>query len=174
MNMIIKRKVFLILLIIVVLSSFIFFKVNKYFHSEKYEIEKGYNMKLTKENSKKLNVFKNILLAIENYVSFDDLAVSDNFKKKYKNGNDIIPNKNQYSDFSTGYMTENGKHIISIFADKKETLIDIIKDNEPITTMFYFEYKIDDEGLLDDLILVDSYDVYSITGEKINENTNED
>ena len=161
------RKIFMFIIIIFVVIIIFYQKYNEYFNSKKYDIEKSYKIQITKENTKKIKLTDLILLAIENKVLFDDLALTENFKMKYKKGSDIILGIKNIENLRAGNGLYDGKNVVIIFADRKESIIDIIKKNEPITTEFHFEYKLNDEGLLDDLILVDSYDTYSINGEKI-------
>lgn len=94
---------------------------------------------------------------------WDELALTDNFKNKYKTRDDIIPNRKKYTVFSCGYNFVDGRRCISISADKPGSIFDLYGANS-ITDYFYFDYKLDEKGYLDDITLVKTEKVYTLTG----------
>lgn len=111
-----------------------------------------------------------LLLAIENDVKWDDLNLSDNFKNKFKNGRGILPDKNEYEMFDVGYdsdFAEYNRYTVWIRGDKYENIFNTLRYGEPVSTEFIFEYKIDENNLLDDVKLIRRKDVYSLTGERV-------
>ena len=111
-----------------------------------------------------------LLLAIENDVKWDDLNLSDNFKSKFKNGREILPDKSEYEMFDIGYdssMAEYKRNNIWIYGDKYDNIFNTLRYGEPVSTIFIFEYKVDENNLLDDVKLIRRKDVYSLTGNRI-------
>ncbi len=111
-----------------------------------------------------------LLLAIENDVKWDDLNLSDSFKIKFKNGQGILLGKSEYEMFDIGYDSTIGEYkrnTVWIYGDKYENIFNTLRYGEPVSTIFIFEYKIDENNLLDDVKLIRRKDVYSLTGERV-------
>lgn len=126
---------------------------------------------LSIQNEKDIDAIGEILLlAIENDVKWDDLNLSDNFKSKFKNGRGILPDKNEYEMFDVGHdsdFAEYNRYTVWIRGDKYENIFNTLRYGEPVSTEFIFEYKIDENNLLDDVKLIRRKDVYSLTGERV-------
>ena len=101
---------------------------------------------------------------------WDDLFLSNNFKNKFKNRRGIIENIDDYDNISGFYSYDNGVKYLAIYADKKKTFFDFFnQDYDDISTEFYFDYKIDDKGWLDDVDLIKKIDIYTSTGLPVEE-----
>ena len=102
--------------------------------------------------------------------NWDDLFLSNNFKNKFKNRRGIIENIDDYDNISGFYSYDNGIKYLAIYADKKKTFLDFFnQDYDDISTEFYFDYKIDDKGWLDDVDLIKKIDIYTSTGLPVEE-----
>ena len=102
--------------------------------------------------------------------NWDDLFLSNNFKNKFKNRRGIIENIDDYDNISGFYSYDNGVKYLAIYADKKKTFLDFFnQDYDDISTEFYFDYKIDDKGWLDDVDLIKKIDIYTSTGLPVEE-----
>ncbi|MCR5651397.1 MAG: hypothetical protein K6F86_09485 [Lachnospiraceae bacterium] len=109
-----------------------------------------------------------VRLALSKYTNWDNLYLSENFKKKYKNRKNILEDVNNIADVSSGLDIEYGKDVIIIYAEKKSSIFDF-DESDDITTVYYFRYILDEAGEIDDLILLEKYDVYTINGEPLDE-----
>lgn len=111
-----------------------------------------------------------LILAIEGYVDWDKLKLSDKFKKKYRNGRSIIDNVDEYQHFSSGYDVEFGwhkKNTVWLTGDKYDNIFNTLKYGDAVSTEFCFEYYVDENNLLDDVKLIRKKDVFSINGERV-------
>ena len=111
-----------------------------------------------------------LLLAIEGDCNWDTLKLSDNFKKKFKNGKNIISNRDEYESFSSGHDADfrfSGDYTIWLCGDKYDNIFNTLKYGDAVSTEFYFEYKVDENNLLDDVKLIRKKDVFSINAERV-------
>ena len=174
--MIIKnRKVVILLLVILVIAII---KIKKleidYTYSTKGFVENFLEMDINNikiENIEDIdNAGMTLSLVLEGSTEWNKLQVSENFKKKYKKGQDIIKNKNEYTGFSYGICREmypHKKNVIWLCGNKYDNIISTLKYGEPVSTEFIFEYEIDENNLLDDVKLIRKKDVYSISAERV-------
>lgn len=107
-----------------------------------------------------------ICAALSKYTNWDNLFLSENFKKKYKNRRNILDDVNNIANIHSGLEYENGEYIVIIFAEKKHGLFDM-DESDDITTEYHFRYILNDSGEIDDLILLKKQDVYTINGEPV-------
>ena len=106
--------------------------------------------------------------ALSKYTNWDNLFLSDNFKTKYKSRKDILEDVKHISAVRGGITYKYGSNAIVIYAEKKPGFFDTDKSDD-ITTEYYFRYILNDEGEIDDLILLEKRDVYTINGEPVND-----
>ena len=107
-----------------------------------------------------------ICAALSKYTNWDNLFLSEGFKKKYKNRRNVLEDVNNIANIHSGLDYENGEYIVIIFADKKHGIFDT-DESDDITTEYYFKYVRNEAGEIDDLILVKKQDVYTINGEPV-------
>lgn len=170
-----KNKMFekIILLIAVITAGIILVALACNYFLNKYSVpnkEERINNMVVYQGRNELNsddVANEIQSAIAKYTNWDNLFLSANFKKKFKNKQGIIENVNDFSDFwCTDTEYENKNNVIIIYANKKNSIFD--KDeSDNITTKYYFEYKLNDNNEIDDLILLKKMDVYTIDGSPV-------
>lgn len=84
--------------------------------------------------------------------NWDGLALSENFKKKYKSKYDITEHAGRFVSYDAGSTIENGEELI-IISYQTQSLLDF-DDSESIEYNLYFRYKITDDKLLDDVEFV--------------------
>ena len=95
--------------------------------------------------------------------------MSNNFKNKFKKAKDIIPVIEKCEDIDVGFSRmDNSKNAILVFGQKRASL-DTLFTGKNITTEYTFEYIIDKDNKIDDLILLKEVDVDSMTGETYRE-----
>ena len=107
-----------------------------------------------------------ICAALSKYTNWDNLFLSEHFKRKYKNRRNILEDVNNIANVHSGLDYENGEYIVIIFAEKEHSIFDT-DESDDITTEYYFKYVLNDAGEIDDLILLKKQDVYTINGEPI-------
>ena len=131
--------------------------------------ERTYNGMIT--GYTEIDPFNEFDAALSKYEKWDNLFVTNNFKQKFKNYRGIINDIDNYQHLLGGYDYEEfDKKVIYISAEKKKTFLDFFNSNyDDISTEFYFDYKVDDKGWLDDVTLLKRVDVLSITGEPVSE-----
>lgn len=98
--------------------------------------------------------------------NWNELQLSQKFREKYKSKYDIIPSINDYGRIGNGYDVYKGKRVLMIDADSKGSFFDL-KGENIVTTIFYFDYKITDDNLLDDITLLGSKKVDGVIGKEI-------
>jgi hypothetical protein len=115
------------------------------------------------------DISNDIDAALQRYTNWDNLFLSEHFKKKYKNRNNILDDVGSIANIHSGLDYENGDYVVIIFADKKHSIFDT-DESDDITTEYYFKYVLNDAGEIDDLILLRKQDVYTINGEPVDDN----
>ena len=105
--------------------------------------------------------------ALQWYSNWDNIFLSDNFKKKFKKRKGIIKNISELNNIS-GFFDRNyipGTKLIGVYGTVKKSIIDILNINYiEIDRAYYFRYKVDDNGYLDDIELVGQQDFDAETG----------
>ena len=98
--------------------------------------------------------------------NWSDLKLSEAFRSQYSSRRDIIPNIDRYTRFENGSRFVGNKRQLVIFADEPDFVFDIYGTNK-VTMVFYFDYKITNDSLLDDINLVETKRINAMTGESI-------
>ena len=155
---------FILIVLIVLLIIFILDSMKVKITKE----ERLANMGITYDELKEdfYDIGNEISFAIKHNDAWNRLFLSDNFKKKYKNGRGILPNKRDFCWIDGTTIKKDGKKLIIIVTDKKEPLFDF-DDSDAITTEFYFDYVLDEHNEIDDIILVETIDTDAMTGRPI-------
>ena len=104
-----------------------------------------------------------ISLAFQKYTNWDNLFLSENFKKKYKNRKSFLDDVWSIEDVYSGIDRIHGEKSIAIYAQRKSSIFDR-DESDDITTEYCFRYVLDEAGEVDDLILIEKRDVYTIDG----------
>lgn len=173
-----KNKYILITIICIAILAlgiaFFKYKSLKSKNSTKHFIEKimGKQVEdITIENEQdKIGVGWILCLALEGGCPYDRLKLSSNFKNKYKTPQSIIGDIDSYCMLESGHdsdFAEYNRYTVWIRGDKYENIFNTLRYGEPVSTVFIFEYKIDENNLLDDVKLIRRKDVYSLTGERV-------
>lgn len=165
---IIALAIFLFIVFMVVKKNSRYQKSMKVFY-EKY-INEDLNELIIKNKEDSDAVGLILVLAIEGYEDWDKLKLSNNFKKRFRNGKNIISNVDEYQHFSSGYDVEFGWHknnSVWITGDKYDNIFNTLKYGDAVSTEFCFEYQVDENNLLDDIKLIRKKDVFSINGERV-------
>lgn len=108
-------------------------------------------------------IASDISAALSKYTNWDNLFLSEHFKEKYKNRKNILDDVRHIAKVSSGIIYQDGEPVVLIFAEKKTPLFNL-DESDDITTMYYFKYVLNEEGEIDDLILLKKQDVYTIDG----------
>ena len=112
------------------------------------------------------DIASDIEAALSKYTNWDNLFLSEHFKKKYKNRKNILDDVSNIADISSGITYWDREPIVIIFAEKKTSLFDT-DESDDVTTEYHFRYVLNKEGEIDDLILLKKQDVYTINGEPV-------
>ena len=131
----------------------------------------GYDIATRKQNMllsgvDKPDVCNEICYLLEKYNNWNNLFLTDKFKTRFKNRQDVINDINDYKDITGGYdYDEFNRKVVVIFATKKKNIVEIFNiQDEDITTEFYFDFETNQDGWIDDLTLLKRIDVDSATG----------
>ena len=132
-------------------------------------IEQIKNNEIDAQTLDGLGPYSQIAALLNDNRIWDKLALSNNFKNKYKKPNDIIPDIGKCEDIDVGFSSmDDNKNTILVFGQKRPNLYTLFTGKN-ITTEYTFEYIIDKDNKLDDLILLKEADVDSMTSEVYSE-----
>ena len=114
-----------------------------------------------------LDVAWEIESALDKYTNWDNLFLSDNFKSKYKNRENIIKHTENIENIWCSPIADYEKtNVIEIDVDLKNGIFD--KNNyDNITDVYIYEYALNEEGEINDLILIDYHQEYTDTGKRM-------
>ena len=111
-------------------------------------------------------IANDIEAALSKYSNWDNLFLSENFKKKYKNRKSILENAERIARVTSGISYISGDPVVIIFAENKCSIFDT-DESDNITTEYYFKYLLNEKGEIDDLLLLEKRDVYTINGKPV-------
>ena len=117
-----------------------------------------------------------LLQALQWYRNWDHLFLTDNFKNKFKKRQNILHDVDKLGNMSLveGYEFDSEKEIIGISGFKRKTVFEMLNpDYIEIYSTYYFRYKVDDNGYLDDVELVGQQDFDAETGFPIGDDREE-
>ena len=167
-----KKTCVIVASVLIVISMFIVlanYLLNKYSVPDKAErlnnLRKCYGISDLNELDRSL-IAGDIQAALSEYTNWDNLFLSENFKTKYKNRKSILDDVSNIANIRSGLSYENGDYVVIIFAEKKHDFFDT-DESDDITTEYRFKYVLNDAGEIDDLILLNKQDVYTIDGEPV-------
>lgn len=109
------------------------------------------------------DIASEIALACSNYIDWNNLFLSENFKKKFKNSKNIIGNIKNVSEVCGNHYDGNK---VEIYVLTRHSVFD--KDeSDDISYLLLFEYQLNAENEIDDLTLLNKAEVYTINGEPV-------
>lgn len=127
--------------------------------------ERKFNMIVSKSNS--INPEAEFFHALQWYSNWDNLFLTNHFKEKFKNCKNLASNINDIN-FASSFRDNNyldGKLLIGVYGNKKKSILDVLNpDYIDIDRSYYFDYKVDENGYLDDVELVGHQDFDAETG----------
>lgn len=103
--------------------------------------------------------------ALDVYTNWDNLFLSDNFKKKYKNKTAFLENVRNIKYVWDAIDDEYGDNGVAIYAERRHGMFESKMDE--ITTVYHFQYVLNEAGEIDDLILKSKGDIYTFNGEPV-------
>ena len=116
---------------------------------------------------KEINPDSELPYALQWYGNWDNMFLTENFKKKFKNRKGILKNVNSLENISgyIDYEYKFGETLIGISGFKRKNLLEMLDpDYIEIDKVYYFRYKVDENGYLDDVELVGQQDFDALTG----------
>ena len=137
----IKKFSVLFIMIFMVCSYFL---LKSHYEQHRYDINKLSYRKTTDYGSVLRGCFESN--------NWNNLPLSKNFREKYKTKFDITEFAGRFVGYDAGSTRENGEKLL-IIAYQKEALFDFT-DTKSVQYFLYFKYKVDEEGLLDDVEFV--------------------
>lgn len=112
-----------------------------------------------------LGVIETVEILFYDRSLWDKLPLSSNFINKFKSPKGIIKKYNDYESISGGYADYSDKDkVLFIDCVERDNIVSLATGKN-ITTYYTFEYKIDENNQLDDLILLKEVDIDSMTAE---------
>lgn len=170
------RKIIVVIVFIFIIFSLAIKYIQKireeraFSHTITYKtIEQIRNNEINAQTLDGLAPYSQIAILLNDNTIWDKLALSNNFKNKYKKSKDIIPDIEKCEDIDVGFSRmDNSKNTILVFGQKRASF-DTLFTGKNITTEYTFEYIIDKDNKIDDLILLKEVDVDSMTGETYRE-----
>lgn len=143
-----KLKILGIVLIVIFAAFAIFYfgiyknrVLNK--HMYRHANPKTYFTELDKVNPSRI-----LYDALSGFYSWDVLPLSDNFKKKFKTRQDLIPEFDLITSISSGYKHRDDEEMILIHAEQLQSIF-----TDRIYT-YYFSFRLNDKRQLDDVKLI--------------------
>ena len=116
---------------------------------------------------RKTTDYGSVLRGVFEQRNWNNLQLSENFRKKYKTKFDITKDAGRFVRYSNGSVYENGEELITIDY-QTESFFDF--DYSKCYQMdLYFRYKVTDDGLLDDVEFVRKEKRNKMTGRIIEE-----
>ena len=167
-----RVKNILIVFLVVLVCLYIFSCIVKmkenlgYRHTYIWDkIEKLNNDELIADSVDSLGIVDTVIILFYDKSMWKKLPLSDNFIKKFKNPRGIIRKYYDYETISGGRSDDYDKeNIVFIDCVERENILYYFTGKN-ITTFYTFEYVLDENNKLDDLILLKEVDIDSMTAE---------
>lgn len=165
-----KRKVLIIGIIVVALIVIAIFLSDGILNAWKVPKKESRINVLIDNTDQKINqsgVAAEIELLLTKHVNWKNLFVSDSFKDKYKSCADIIDDEININEVWCGIDNGLGKDDTAIvYAYHKRKLFDTDRENDT-ADRYYFKYRINSNGEIDDLTRLSKDKIAVTTGEPI-------
>ena len=139
-----KVSKFIILIFVFIFLIASYFLLKRHYEQHKLDINKISSRKTTDLMSAFEGCFES--------KNWDNLPLSENFRKKYKTKYDITEYAGRFVSYDSGSTYENGEELINI-GYQKEYFFDF-NDTRGYQIDLYFRYKTTVDGMLDDVELV--------------------
>ena len=167
-----KMRILLIVILVIVVCMYVYGIVIRLREKEGYKhtplwttIEKLINDETEIKNINDINLTEIINILFYDKTLWDKLPLSDKFKIKFKNPKGIIKKYSKYETIWSGRSYDYDKdNVIYIDCTERDNLASLITGKN-ITTYYTFEYILDANNQLDDLILLKEVDIDSMTAE---------
>lgn len=157
-------------MVIIVISMSLYFVVNEYNRYDKSMINfiKNNETNIDLRNYIKgkndlTGISTTLILVIEGYTDWNNLCLSDNFRKKYKTWKDLIDVKDIYEHISPGGANIENENEVMLFADVKSPIFEN-GNYEHLCYEYYYKYKLNDNNELDDVKLIRKLRTDATTG----------
>lgn len=164
------KKIKIILILISACGIFciaLVFILNKYSIPTKQERLNNMITYQGKTQFDKNDVVNEIEAIFKKHTNWDNLFISENFKNKYNDRKGLISEVDDYSNIWCAGDESDQENIVVVYCDKKENNLNIDKVND-VTVEYYFQYVVNENNEIDDLILIKKYDTYTLNEEKYN------
>lgn len=168
-----KTKIlFGVVIILIIIAGIRVYYINKTYtqtylmkREDSLNAEKILNTKF--EDATRRGIGTELVFAIEDEVSWENLPLTKHFKDKYKKGIDIMPERDEYSTIDTGVLPDyKGGEYIVLYGEHKPNFLDFGNDNS-LSTVYYYYCFLNDDKKIDDIKLVKKEVVDTVTGEVI-------
>ena len=164
-----KSRVFIIISVILTMSV-IFMLVNYFQHN--------YGMPTKEERINNMLVYSGtqvlsntdyadeIQAALSGKINWDSLFLSDSFKKKFKDRKHILGDVRNIVDVWTGIDYAHYDNEVLVYVEQNNGIFDK-DDTDDITSKYRLKYILDDNGEIDDLVILDRQEISTMTGEPV-------
>ena len=102
--------------------------------------------------------------ALRPFANWNHLFLSENFKSKFRNRGSIIENPWNIEKVWC-FRDSKNRDVIVINAEHRKSIFQ--DETEAITTEYQYRYLLDQNGEIDDLILISKQDIYTFNGELV-------
>ena len=171
-------KIILLFIVFIIVFVLIRDRLTAFSRKERYRhsyvgdtIEKIKNEELQFKDLRSAGIENVLIVLFYDKSIWDKLPLSDHFIGKFKNPGGIIKKYNKYDTIdvvlSSNYTKDN---TVAIMCTERDSILSSITGKN-ITTVYTFEYIIEENGMLDDLILLKEEDIDSMTSETYAERT---
>lgn len=172
------HKIILLLIVLIIILIFTRNHLTKLSRNERYKhsyigstIEKIENGELQFKHLTDTRIEDVAIMLFYDKSIWDKLPLSNHFVEKFKTPSGIIKKYNKYDTIDVGLSNNYTKNnIVDVMCTERDSILSSITGKN-ITTVYTFEYIIDGNGMLDDLILLKEEDIDSMTSETYAERT---
>lgn len=162
-----KKTILLLSIIIVAVVGLAIFNyvMNKYSVPSKEERKKNMLAYQEKTEMDANDIADEISYALEKYTNWDNLFLSEKFKSKFKNKKGIIGNTWNIENIDCHSAKPYGMgDVIVITVNYRNGFFN--DETDAVSTEFYYEYGLDANNEIDDLILKDKRNIYTFNGDR--------
>ena len=107
-----------------------------------------------------------IQAALSGKINWDSLFLSDSFKKKFKDRKHILGDVRSIVDVWIGIDYAHDDNEVLVYVEQNDGIFDR-DDTDDITSKYRLKYILDDNGEIDDLVILDRQEISTMTGEPV-------
>lgn len=163
-----KTRVIIIVSVILILSVSILVYFYQHSYSGLTKEERINNMLVYSGTQilSKTDYADEIEAALSGKIDWDSLFLSDSFKEKFKDRKHILGDERSIVDVWTGIDYTYDDNEVLVYVEQNDGVFDK-DDTDDITSKYRLKYILDDDGEIDDLVILDRQEISTMTGEPV-------